>query len=395
MTKEIEIFANKIAYAQVDGCGIQGLGRILMQKIKKPVMIIDKFRKVISWHSPYEQNISMEEKITLPSMVKDSEEIPVSAMIVSKGKKYNFLVWPIHKEKIIGYLLILHREISDFEKNFVNVTCRAVMIEMSKKQELYDSIQEYKDDFIRDILFNNYDGLDTALRSGKLWGWDFSMPYIVMVLEMKMDKPSIDNIRPIFEEKIKSLCSGSIIGKVGSTLVVLYPVKKNIHIDWKETVRNFYDKASGQLLDFPFYIGVGKLYSTPNMLYRSYQQAKVALELRELSRLEGAAFFDELGTVRLFYNQSRQDLEEFVDEILGPIIQYDKEKDAKLLFTLWEYFRVNTNMAVATKNLYIHVNTLRYRLKKAEELLEKSFDNIETKFNVYGALKVAVMLGNI
>ena len=70
--------------------------------------------------------------------------------------------------------------------------------------------------------------------------------------------------------------------------------------------------------------GVGQLYGDVKMLYRSYQQAKVALELGKIvpdkTRL---AFFDELGAVRLFYNQSEQDLEEFFQEVIGGIEQYD------------------------------------------------------------------------
>ncbi|EGW41933.1 hypothetical protein DOT_0143 [Desulfosporosinus sp. OT] len=45
--------------------------------------------------------------------------------------------------------------------------------------------------------------------------------------------------------------------------------------------------------------------------------------------------------------------------------------------------------------MYIHANTLRYRLRKVEELIGYSLDAQEVKFNVYAALKVGIILGII
>jgi sugar diacid utilization regulator len=395
MTKELSEFANAIAYAQADGLGIQRLSRLLMEKLKKTVIITDIYGNVLSWHSPMHQDVRIEERLTLPSTVSHFEDIPKKAMTVIGEEKYDVLIWPINRERIMGYLLVLNHEIQAMDTNYVEITCRAIMIELVRKQERYESIQKYKDDFIRDILFNNYDGFDTAIRAGKMWGWDFSLPYIAIIMELNTKDFEIDKIRPLFEKQLLSLRPNCIIGKVGSSLVILYPVTENKQNNWKSDIRELYNRLLEQLKDISFSMGIGKYYRDTNMLYRSYQQAKIALELGELSKLKGAAFFEELGAVRLFYNQGEQELEEFIDEILGPIIKYGEEKENSLLLTLWEYFRADTNITVATQNLYIHGNTLRYRLKKIEELLGKSLDDIETKFNIYAALKAAAMLGKV
>lgn len=392
---ELSEFARSMAYAQAEGSGLQGLSRLLMQKIGKTVIITDSFGKVVSGHSPLEQEIVIEEKIILPSCVQNGEEYPMSGMTVIRGKKYHFTIWSLHEQKVMGYLLILPGEIVENQKPFVKIACNAAMVEMARKKELYESIKVYKDDFIRDILFNNYDGFNKASSAGRMWGWDFSLPHIVIVLHIKMEENRIDRIRHSLEDKLISCVPSCITGKVGKQLVILYPVSKDNQNNWKEKVNEIYKEIVIDFSEIQFSIGVGKLYPSATMLYRSYQQAKVALELGEITKHEGVAFFDELGAVRLFYNQSEQELEEFINEILGPIIEYDEGKDNSLLVTLWHYFQANTNINDATNNLYIHVNTLRYRLKKVEELLGKSLDDMETKFNVYGALKIAAMLGKI
>lgn len=395
MTKELSTFANEIAYAQADGMGIQRIGRLLMGKLGKRVVITDSYGNVLSFHSPKHQDLQTEEKLTLPSTIRQYMEIPIKGITVIGDKREDILIWPIHKEGVMGYLVVLAHEIQDMGAKYVAIASRALMIEMVRKQEIYESIQKYKDDFIRDILFNNYDGFDTAFRSGKMWGWDFSVPYIVMLMDINTREIDIDQIRPIVEKQLLSISPQCIIGKIGNSLVILYPVTEQKQTTWKSGIQKLYKQAMEQLHEISFSLGVGKYYEDTNMLYRSYQQAKIALELGELSKLLGVAFFEELGAVRLFYNQSEQELEEFIDEVLGPIIKYDAEKDNDLLQTLWEYFRADTNITVATQNLFIHSNTLRYRLKKIEELLSKSLDDIETKFNIYSALKVAAILGKL
>ncbi|WP_040410849.1 helix-turn-helix domain-containing protein [Desulfosporosinus sp. OT] len=98
---------------------------------------------------------------------------------------------------------------------------------------------------------------------------------------------------------------------------------------------------------------------------------------------------------RLFYNQREQDLRDFFNETLGPVLNYDQHHDGNLLLTLWHYFISGGDISTAIKKMYIHANTLRYRLRKVEELIGYSLDAQEVKFNVYAALKVGIILGII
>lgn len=395
MTNELADFSKKIAYAQMEGSGIQGLSRILMQEIEKTVIITDIFGEVVSWHSPSEQEMLSEEKLTLPSTAKNSPGTPKHGIIVIKGKKFNSLIWPINEKQSMGYLIVVSKNIKDNHKIFVDFTCLATAIEMVRQQELSESIQIYKDDFIHDILFNNYDGFDTAVRAGRTWGWDFTIPHVVIVLELVDEVRKMKELRRKIENKLTSKFPSMIIGKMGELLVLLYPISESIKGDWKLKVNQLYERIENEFEEVQFSMGVGKLYQDTSMLYRSYQQSKIALELGKISKYKEAAFFDELGAIRLFYNQSEQELEEFIDEILGPIMTYDEEKEGNLFITLWHYFQASSNVTAASKNLYVHVNTLRYRLTRAEELLGKSLEDEETRFNVYSALKIAAMLGKI
>lgn len=392
--KEIAEFSKLIAYAQADGGGIQSLSRILMQKLEKPIIVTDSSGEVLSWHSPANQEIFVDEKLT-PPISGNNEKNPTKCIIVVKGKKFPAFVWYINEQKQKGFVFVLSEQLEERQHVYIDLTVMAMMVEMVRQQELAESIQAYKDDFIHDILFNNYDGFDTAIRAGRNWGWDFSLPHNVIVIDTNSDQNEIDELRKKIEKYFNVYASGVITGKMGDLLVALYPITEQVHGSWKIEISKIFKKIQAETAINQLCIGVGKLYKNTSMLYRSYQQAKVALELGKMAKSTGVAFFDELGAIRLFYNQSEQDLEDFVQEILGPIIDYDQDKEGNLLLTLWVYFQANTNVPLAAKNLYIHVNTLRYRITRIEELLGKSLEEEETRFNMYSALKIAAMLGKL
>jgi len=61
-------------------------------------------------------------------------------------------------------------------------------------------------------------------------------------------------------------------------------------------------------------------------------------------------------------------LEEFVNEKLGKVFEYDKKKNTNLLETLRYYIKNNTNVQKTAEDMYVHYNTMRYRINKLKEL---------------------------
>lgn len=403
----LTVFLRKITTAQANSMGIPGLSRILMNEINRPVIITDVKGRVLSWHCPPSVALFPEERIMLPSTIQNQREIQNEGIISLKGKKFKYFCWPIGEAKILGYLLVLEKpeESSETKKplifgQFAEAVSLAVMVEIMHQREIAEREKNYRDEFVRDLIFNNFDGVDEVIRSGKIWGCDFSGAHIVMVIELlrKSNSQETDrleaslSIEKFFLEK----APGSIVGEMAHFQVVIIPLPKAQSADWHSYTRNLFTALSPIIFEWDYIAGVGKLYESINMLYRSYQQAKVALELCKLVQHDcSPAFFDELGAVRLFYNQSEQDLDEFYKEVVGPLVKFDRENNGSLLMTLWHYLRSGRDIKNVSEKLFIHTNTLRYRLKKIEELLGASLEHEETRFNIYSALKVAAILGKI
>ncbi len=135
-------------------------------------------------------------------------------------------------------------------------------------------------------------------------------------------------------------------------------------------------------------VGIGRLYSDLLDFHMSYREANHALTVGR--ELEGSGFvktFDELGVYRLLYQlASSQALAGFTEDVLGPILRYDKRRGTQLLTTLELYLRSHCNVAVAARELGIHYNTVRYRL----EVIERLTGGIERTLSTRLSLELAI-----
>ena len=103
-----------------------------------------------------------------------------------------------------------------------------------------------------------------------------------------------------------------------------------------------------------------------------------------MCRLEGwtHAGFADLGTYRLLLSMADPDaLRAFADSMLAPLDAYDREHNGELLASLQAFLQHNARWETAAAELYVHRHTLRYRMRKVEELtgrdLSSSFDRME------------------
>ncbi|WP_273832093.1 CdaR family transcriptional regulator [Guptibacillus sedimenti] len=115
---------------------------------------------------------------------------------------------------------------------------------------------------------------------------------------------------------------------------------------------------------YPFTMaaGIGRMYNTPREISKSVQESeKALLHSRKQSNL---FFYDQLGIESFLYDLSPEVRLDFVERIL-PLERVEK-KD-QLIQTLETFYKANGSIQKASSELFIHKNTLQYRLKKISE----------------------------
>jgi purine catabolism regulator len=114
---------------------------------------------------------------------------------------------------------------------------------------------------------------------------------------------------------------------------------------------------------------------------RSFREARYALQVCRLERWDYAGF-EELGTYRLLLSMTQPDaLRAFADALLAPLERHDAEHRGALVASLQAFLQHNARWETAAAELSVHRHTLRYRMRKVEELtgrdLASSLDRME------------------
>lgn len=81
-----------------------------------------------------------------------------------------------------------------------------------------------------------------------------------------------------------------------------------------------------------------------------------------------------------------------VNSILGPIIEYDAANSTALLETLTAFFRNQRRVAQTARELYVHDNTLSYRLKRIEAITGRDLSDVQDMSELWLALKALTVV---
>lgn len=181
--------------------------------------------------------------------------------------------------------------------------------------------------------------------------------------------------------------AGELVALRGNELVAIVPftilpIVQRIVDDMTAIIGEFVPEAT------PVW-GVSGVCERALSLDRANREAATALRAAERLKAGNMASYDELGVVRLFVASEGDDnIREFVNEMLGDVIGYDRKKDSHLLETLRVYFESNCSQQEAADRLFIHHKTVRYRLTRVEQLTGLDLTRHEDRINLDLALKV-------
>jgi DNA-binding PucR family transcriptional regulator len=131
-------------------------------------------------------------------------------------------------------------------------------------------------------------------------------------------------------------------------------------------------------------LGVGDSCDRLADLPHSYRQAQTALSLQGPgASADRAVAFDELGIYRLFAEiNDPATLERFVQQWLGPLLDYDARKNTELVATLTRYLECGGSYEATAKALVVHRSTLKYRLQRIRAITGLDVSEPDVHFNL-------------
>jgi purine catabolism regulator len=141
-------------------------------------------------------------------------------------------------------------------------------------------------------------------------------------------------------------------------------------------------------------VGIGRACADPLDLRSSYEEAKRSLLVARQAVGPGEVVaFDQLGLSRLLLSCPAAELAAFCEATLGPLVTYERaHPQSGLRETLDAFFTANRNLARTARALYVHYNTVKYRLERLEDLVGAFIDDPERACTLELALRVHRLL---
>lgn len=135
-------------------------------------------------------------------------------------------------------------------------------------------------------------------------------------------------------------------------------------------------------------LNIGAKCENLQELQKSFHEtSKVNAILGHIGRQNEVLFYDQMGFYRfLMAYENHEPMQRFVEEILGELLEYDAKNHTQLVETMWMYFGSDCNLQKAADRLFLHKNTVKYRLQRIEQLTGRDFDNRFQSLELFNAL---------
>ncbi len=241
--------------------------------------------------------------------------------------------------------------------------CSVIAIAFTNIKFYYDEKYDRRN-FIKNIILDNILPGDIYIKARELYFNSDETRSVILIRALdKNDVSVFDIVQNLFPDKNKDF----VISINESDIALIKEVKPNITSrDIDNLASSIADTLSGE-----FYchvtIGIGSTVDNIKDLAKSFKEAQAALEVGKVFDTEKSIVnYDNLGIARLIYQLPTTLCETFLSEVFkrGSIESLDQES----LFTIQRFFENNLNVSETSRKLFVHRNTLVYRLEKIKKI---------------------------
>ncbi len=261
--------------------------------------------------------------------------------------------------------------------------CNAIAIAANNVRRYYDEKYD-KTIFMQNIIFDNMLAFDLHQKALELHVDVDTARVVFYIKVLKKGEIGIyEVIRNMFPDKEKDF----VINIDSSNIVLIKELKEKQDASYidalaKQIVDNVHSETMMSVL-----LGVSTVAENINLLNSAYKEAQIALEVGKVFDEEKYILhYDNLGIGRLIYQLPIKLCELFLHEVFkkGDISLLDSET----ILTINKFFENDLNVSETSRQLFVHRNTLVYRLEKIYKLTGLDL----RKFDQAIVFKVAMMV---
>ena len=329
------MISNQILQNTIEG--LKGITRV-------DFCVIDTDGKTLA--STFAEHMSFEEEVLIFTASQADSQLV---------KGYQF--FKIYDEHQLEYILLVNGGSED-----VYMVGKIAVFQIQNLLVAYKERFD-KDNFIKNLLLDNLLLVDIYNRAKKLH-IDTDVRRVIFIVEMKHDKDSnvLENVRSVLGNKTRDFVTAVDEKNI---IVVKELEPGDGHAELEKTAQNMYAllKNGGEQ---NILIAYGTIVNDIKEVSKSYKEAKLALDVGKIFFSEkNIIAYSTLGIGRLIYQLPIPLCKMFIREIFEG--KSPDDFDEETLITIHKFFENNLNVSETSRQLYIHRNTLVYRLDKLQK----------------------------
>ena len=261
-------------------------------------------------------------------------------------------------------------------------------IAVSSIQNLIVAYKERFDrnNFFQNLLLDNLLLVDIYNRAQKLH-IEVECPRIIYLIETKIEK---DNSAMEMLKSLFSSQNGDYITAVDEkNIILIKALEREDDLDTIEKTADMIVDMMNSEAMMNVRVAYGTVVSELREVSKSYKEATMAMDVGKIFYAEKCVIsYAKLGIGRLIYQLPVNLCKIFIEEIFGDNVPYDMDEET--LTTINKFFENNLNVSETSRQLFIHRNTLVYRIEK----LQKSTGLDIRVFDDALTFKIALMVVN-
>lgn len=403
LLKYSEDIYHKFIHIVLKNQGLQEIAETLAQLIHRPVKFINILYEPLCTACHPDQEAAWPKLFNLSKSGMKFHAKSIGEIMV-EGKK--LWLMPIHTGlDTLGYTCIMgdETELEDLDIIAIGHATALAALVFSKEQAIKDVENKQKEEFLELGLSGATIGL--AKKASSL-GYDTKKGYFFILFQYEKEEQIISDKSSAFlwrwqilniVESIFFKENHYFMHKFLPQQLLLFiqpntqPTPEKTKLLCLHMLRKL--EETELIRNQKIFFGISNFHSPVKEIKDAFTEAGRAVEIgvklgHKITHIQEHDLFN------LFMDMPNTDfLANFVEKTLGKIKRHDLKHHNHLLATLDTYLTCNSNIQEASARLFIHRQTLRYRLKKVEEILDMDLQDPNIKLKLQLALSMSRFLG--
>jgi len=410
-------FHNELMDLLLSNRDLADITAALSRAIGRPVVLEDPFFRLLSFAPADHEAPGLGDEVRqdprfvdFVSTLRRSRSLhPLPASLTAPRSSGRLMTMICAGEQTMGYLSVLtdNQALGELETIAVQQSTTVLALKIMQQQTAMEVEERITGEFLRALFSGTIKSDQRMTERMAFVGLDPRRTYRVFLAEgPETQEPSgpasekgrsaqWHNVLQICRNTLEEQAPESIAGIVDQGVVLIV----NLQRKWVDVERLnqlaalVLHRVKQYIPDLPLRIGIGRQATGLEEIRRSYEDALKAVNVnRYLSLPQDVASYERLGVYKILFDVADPaTLRTFVGETLGTLLLL--KKSDILLTTLKSYVEHNFDLTEACKALFIHPNTLKYRLGRIKDLAGIDLNDQETRLNVQMALKVMEISG--